>query len=55
MLKLLGTDLTQRQIGSELYLSFNTVKSHTKAIYRKLGVSSRAEMVEQARLRALIG
>ena len=55
VLKLLSADLTQRQIGSELYLSFNTVKSHTKAIYRKLGVSSRAEMVEQARLRDLIG
>jgi LuxR family maltose regulon positive regulatory protein len=54
VLELLSADLTQRQIGSELYLSFNTVKSHTKAIYRKLGVSSRAEMVEQARLRALI-
>ena len=54
VLKLLGTDLTQRQIGDELYLSFNTVKSHTRAVYRKLGVSSRVEMVEQARRCALI-
>ena len=54
VLKLLGTDLTQRQIGSELYLSFNTVKSHVRAIYRKLGVSSRTEAVEQAHLHTLI-
>jgi LuxR family maltose regulon positive regulatory protein len=54
VLKLLGTELTQRQIGGELYLSFNTVKSHTRAIYRKLGVSSRSEAVEQARFYKLI-
>jgi LuxR family transcriptional regulator, maltose regulon positive regulatory protein len=40
VLKLLGTDLRQREIGGDLYLSFNTVKSHARAIYRKLGVSS---------------
>ena len=54
VLKLLVTDLTQRQIGGELYLSFNTVKSHARAIYRKLGVSSRKEAVDQARLYGLI-
>ena len=53
VLKLLSTDLTKRQIGGELYLSLNTVKSHTRALYRKLGVSSRKEAVEQARLRGL--
>jgi LuxR family maltose regulon positive regulatory protein len=55
VLKLLSTDLTQRQIADELYLSFNTVKSHKRAIYRKLDVSSRAEAVESARLNGLIG
>jgi LuxR family maltose regulon positive regulatory protein len=54
VLKLLGTKLTKRQISAELYLSFNTVKSHTRAIYRKLGVSSRTEAVAQARLYELI-
>ncbi len=54
VLKLLKTDLTQRQIGSELYLSVNTVKSHARAIYRKLGASSREEAVEQARLGGLV-
>ena len=39
VLRLLATDLTQREIASQLYLSFNTVKSHTRSIFRKLGVS----------------
>jgi len=54
VLKLLLTDLTQRQIGGELYLSFNTVKSHSRAIYRKLGASSRKEAVNRARLYGLV-
>ena len=45
VLRLLGSGLTEREIGRELYLSFNTVHSHVKAIYRKLGVSSRADAV----------
>lgn len=48
VLKLLRTDLSQRQIGERLYLSLNTVKSHTRVLYRKLGVSSREEAVAQA-------
>jgi LuxR family transcriptional regulator, maltose regulon positive regulatory protein len=43
ILRLLATDLSLSEIGRELYLSTNTVKTHTRAIYRKLGVSSRAE------------
>jgi LuxR family maltose regulon positive regulatory protein len=50
VLRLLGSGLTEREIGRELYLSFNTVHSHVKAIYRKLGVSSRAEAVERSHL-----
>jgi long-chain acyl-CoA synthetase len=40
--------LTLREIGRELYLSLNTVKTHTHSIYRKLGVSSRADAVKAA-------
>ena len=54
VLRLLAGGLTEREIGGELYLSFNTVHSHVKAIYRKLGVSSRAEAVEHARARRLL-
>ena len=48
VLRLLAAGLSKREIGSELHLSFNTVHSHTKAIYRKLGVSSRHEAVSRA-------
>jgi len=48
ILRLLATNLTLREIGRELYLSMNTVKTHTSAIYRKLGVSSRAAAVRAA-------
>jgi LuxR family maltose regulon positive regulatory protein len=49
ILRLLASDLSQREIGSELYISLNTVKSHTRSIFRKLGVSTRSEAVERGR------
>jgi LuxR family transcriptional regulator, maltose regulon positive regulatory protein len=49
VLRLLATELSQREIGESLYLSFNTVHAHTRAIYRKLDVSSREQAVERAR------
>ena len=52
VLRLLATGLSEREIGDELYLSFNTVHTHVKAIYRKLGVSSRADAVSSADGRA---
>jgi LuxR family maltose regulon positive regulatory protein len=54
VLRLLASDLTQREIGQELYLSVNTVKSHTRAIYGKLGAASRPEAVARARTLGLI-
>jgi LuxR family maltose regulon positive regulatory protein len=51
VLRLLMTDLSARQIGAELFISPNTVRSHTRAIYRKLGVRSREDAV--ARTHAL--
>jgi LuxR family transcriptional regulator, maltose regulon positive regulatory protein len=54
VLRLLATDLTQREIGAELYLSLNTVKSHTRSIFRKLGASSREQAVARARELELI-
>jgi LuxR family maltose regulon positive regulatory protein len=49
VLRLLATRLTQREIANELYVSPNTVKTHARVIYRKLGVRSRAAAVEAAR------
>jgi LuxR family maltose regulon positive regulatory protein len=54
VLRLMTTELTWREIGDELYLSRNTVHSHTRSIYRKLGVSSRANAVRRARERGLL-
>jgi len=55
VLRLLTTDLSQREIGNELFLSMNTVKTHTRNLYNKLGVSSREAAVRQANTFGLIG
>jgi LuxR family transcriptional regulator, maltose regulon positive regulatory protein len=54
VLRLLPTRLSTRDIGRELYVSPNTVRSHVQAIYRKLQVNSRAEAVTQARQLGLL-
>jgi LuxR family transcriptional regulator, maltose regulon positive regulatory protein len=54
VLRLLASNLTQREIGAELYLSLNTIKSHTRSIFRKLGASSREQCVARARELELI-
>ena len=54
VLLLLQGSLSIREIGSALYLSPNTVKSHVKAVYRKLGAHSRDEAVAVARRDQLI-
>ena len=49
VLRLLSTRLTLREIGGELFVSENTVKTHARSIYRKLNAASRAEAVASAR------
>jgi LuxR family maltose regulon positive regulatory protein len=49
VLRLLPSGLSAREIGSELGISLDTVKTHTKSIYRKLGASSRRDAVACAR------
>jgi LuxR family maltose regulon positive regulatory protein len=46
--------LSTAEIAEEMYLSVNTVKSHLKSIFRKLGVSHRREAVRRARQLALL-
>ena len=48
VLELLASDLSAREIGDQLFLSPNTIRSHTRAIYRKLGVHSRPDAVTRA-------
>ena len=49
VVRFLPSRLTVREIADELYISQNTLKFHLKVIYRKLGVSSRAQASEMAR------
>jgi LuxR family maltose regulon positive regulatory protein len=42
----LARGYTNREIANRLYVSVNTVKTHLKNLYGKLGVSSREEAVE---------
>jgi LuxR family maltose regulon positive regulatory protein len=49
VLRQLQSPLSLREIGQELHLSANTIKTHVQAIYRKLGVSTRHDAVEQGR------
>jgi LuxR family maltose regulon positive regulatory protein len=48
-LRFLPTHLSFRQIGEKNHVSANTVKTQARAIYSKLGASTRAEAVERAR------
>ena len=48
VLRCLASELSQREIGAQLYLSLNTVKTHTRELYRKLGVHSRSAAVTRA-------
>jgi LuxR family maltose regulon positive regulatory protein len=49
VLGLFPTGLSAREIGDELGISRDTIKTHTKRIYQKLGVSSRRDAVARGR------
>jgi two-component system response regulator DesR len=48
VLALIGEGATNREIANRLFLSPHTVKDHTTALYRKLGVRNRAEAARRA-------
>lgn len=54
VLRFLPTNLTAAEIGSELFVSTNTVKTHMRHIYAKLGAHSRAQALERARALGLL-
>jgi LuxR family transcriptional regulator, maltose regulon positive regulatory protein len=54
VLRYLPTKLSAPEIADELYLSVNTVKTHMRHLYDKLGVHRRHEAVEQARALGLL-
>jgi LuxR family maltose regulon positive regulatory protein len=49
VLRLMATDLSVREIGERLFLSQNTIRSHTRALYHKLGVHTRSDAIARPR------
>jgi len=54
VLRWLDTELNGPQIASKLFVSLNTLRTHTKNIYSKLGVNSRRAAVKKARAYKLL-
>ncbi|MCW2954731.1 MAG: ATP-dependent transcriptional regulator, MalT-like, LuxR family [Conexibacter sp.] len=54
VLALLPTELTNPQIAAQLYLSNETVRSHIRRLYRRLGANTREQAVQIARERGLL-
>jgi LuxR family transcriptional regulator, maltose regulon positive regulatory protein len=54
VLRYLPSNLTAPDIGAQLYLSPNTVKTHMRSIYAKLGAHRRSEAVQRARQLGLV-
>lgn len=49
VLRLIAAKHSNREIAAMLYISLNTLKTHSRSLYRKLGASSRAEVVAIAK------
>jgi LuxR family transcriptional regulator, maltose regulon positive regulatory protein len=54
VLRYLPTHMTAAEIANELYVSANTVKTHMRHVYAKLGVHRRSEAIERARALGLL-
>ena len=54
VLNLIAQGMTNREIARELFLSANTIKSHSIKIYRKLNVNDRNQAVHKARLLGIL-
>ena len=54
VLRFLASRLTQHEIADDLFVSMNTLKSHLRSLYLKLGVQSRVAAVENGRAAGLI-
>jgi two-component system NarL family response regulator len=54
VLKLLARGRSNKEIGSDLYISETTVKSHVRSVFVKLNVMSRSEAIVSASHRGLV-
>ena len=48
VMRLLGTELKGPEIARELFISLNTLRTHTKSIFSKLGVNNRRAAIRRA-------
>ena len=55
VLQRLDSDQSQAEIAASLFVSFNTLHTHVRSAYRKLGASSRGEALARAKALGLIG
>jgi LuxR family transcriptional regulator, maltose regulon positive regulatory protein len=53
-LRYLPTNLSMREIASELFVSHNTVRTHARHLYAKLGTHRRTDTVARARALGLL-
>jgi LuxR family maltose regulon positive regulatory protein len=54
VLRYLASTLSNAEIAAELYLSVNTVKTHQRMVYRKLGADGRRDAVRRAKQLGLL-
>jgi LuxR family maltose regulon positive regulatory protein len=54
ILRYLASSLSNTEIANELYVSVNTVKTHQRTVYRKLGAEGRRDAVRRARALRLL-
>jgi LuxR family maltose regulon positive regulatory protein len=54
VLRYLASTLSNTEIAAELYLSVNTVKTHQRMVYRKLGAAGRRDAVRRAKQHGLL-
>lgn len=54
VLRLIADGLSNREIGDKVFISENTVKTHSSRLFDKLGVSRRVQAVQRARELGLV-
>jgi two-component system NarL family response regulator len=54
VLKLLARGRSNKEIGSDLFISETTVKTHVRSVFTKLHVMSRTEAIAAASKRGLV-
>jgi DNA-binding NarL/FixJ family response regulator len=54
VLRMVAQGLIHKEIAAAMGVTVNTVQTHTRRAYRKLGASRRTQALQQAKLRQLI-